>query len=79
MSVQSSNKNQCWIALKYIEPQQFKTTLTLKDPLGNIVIFMKDKEAIIQKIAFLSPLKIILREPRILVGTAHLTITKKEV
>ena len=40
---------------------------------------MKDKKAIIQKTAFLLPPKSTLREPKILVGIAHLAITKEQV
>ena len=45
MRVQSADKNRT--ALAYIKPQQSKTTLALKDPLGNIAISMKDKEAMV--------------------------------
>ena len=40
---------------------------------------MKDKEAMVQKTAFFPPLKSTLREPKIFIGIAHLTITKKQV
>ena len=79
MSVQSLDKNRCWTALKYTKLQQFKTTPALKDPLGNIAISMKDKEAMVRKTAFPPPPKSTLREPRIPVGTAHLIITKEQV
>ena len=40
---------------------------------------MKDKKAMVQKTTFLLPPKSTLREQKIPVGTAHLTITKKQV
>ena len=40
---------------------------------------MKDKEAMVQKTAFFLPPKNILKEPRIPIDIAHLTITKKQV
>ena len=79
MSIQSLDKNQCWTALKYTKLQQFKMTPAFKDPLENIAISMKDKEAMVQKTVFLPPPKSILRKPRIPIGIAHLTITKKQV
>ena len=47
--------------------------------MGNVAIFIKDKEAMVQKIAFLSTLKNTLKEPRILADIAHLVITKKQI
>lgn len=65
--------------MKYTKPQQFKTTPVLKDPLENVAISMKDKEAMIRKTVFPPPPKGTLREPRIPAGTAHLSITKERV
>ena len=79
VEVQSLDKNRCWTALKYTKPQQFKTTLALKDPMGNIAITMKDKKVMVQRTAFPPPPKSLLREPRISNGIAHTTITKELV
>ncbi len=79
MSIQSSDKNRCWIALKYTKPQQFKITPTLKDSFGNVATSMKDKETLVWKIAFPPPPKSSLREPRISAGTAHLSITRDHI
>ena len=51
----------------------------LKEPLGNIAISIKDKEAMVQKTAFLLPPKSILREPKIFIDIIHLTIIKEQV
>ena len=77
MSVQSPEKNRCWTTLKFTKPQQFKTTLALKDLLQNIAISMEDKKAMVQKTAFLLSQKNTLKEPKIPIGIAYLTITKE--
>lgn len=47
--------------------------------MRNIAITMKDKEVMIQKIAFLPPPKSLLREPRISKGAAHTATTKERI
>lgn len=79
MSIQSSDKNRCWIAVKYTKPQQFKTTSALKDLFGNVAMSMKDKETLVRKTAFPPPPKSSRREPRIPASTAHLSITRNHV
>lgn len=51
----------------------------LKIFLRSIAISIKDKKAIIRETAFFQPLKYTLKDPKIPIGIAHLTITKKQV
>ena len=79
MEIQSLNKNRCWTALKYTKPLQFKTTLALKDSLGNIAKLMKDNEHMMQRTDFLPLSQSTLREPRIPAGMVYTIITKELV
>lgn len=48
------NQNRYWTALIYTKSQQFKTTPILKDNEDDITLFIKEKEKLVYKIAFLS-------------------------
>ena len=73
------DKNQCWTALKYTKPLQFRTTPALKDSDGNTAVSMKAKEALVRKSAFPKP-PINLFEPSVIPsGLAHTKITEEVV
>lgn len=51
----------------------------LKNHLGNIAIFIKDKKALVQKSVFSPPLKGDLKQPRIPIGIAYQKVTQDQV
>lgn len=72
-------KNHCSTTFKYIKPLKFKTTPALKDSEGHTDVFIKAKEVLIHKSAFLKPLPNI-REPLIIFPRiAHTQVTEETI
>lgn len=67
--------DQCWTALRYTKPQQFKTTLTLNNADDHIAVSMKAKKALVCKSAFPSPPVSSHNKPIVHSEVAHKTVT----
>ena len=67
------------MALKYTKPLQFRITPALKNSDGNTAMYMKAKEALVLKLAFLKPPTNFVKPPVISSGVAHTKINKKMI